>query len=315
MFKIIFNLFLLILPLFAKNIPIEEIYLKGLITNPKQEISGMDWYNDNLFFLPENLGGHLFMISKNEIKKQISLKNKEPILPRKTKLVTPNYSKLVTGFDGLEAIAFTDDEVYITIEAENNGKMESYIVWGTIDSESYDIKIHNDNIKKVETPIQIDNLSYESIIIHKNNALLLYEANGTNLQSDPFQFLISLNDFSLKKINFPNVEYRITDATKINKNKFWVINYYWPGDKKNLNPGLDNLSKSKKADSEETIERLVEFKITNKHIELTNEEPISLTLESGKSRNWEGIVRFEESGFLIVTDKYPRMIFAYVNLN
>ena len=250
MFKKIFNLFLLILPLFGKNIPIEEIYLEGLITNPKQEISGMDWYNDNLFFLPENLGGHLFMISKNEIKKQISLKNKKPILPLKTKLVTPNYSKLVPGFDGLEAIAFTDDEVYITIEAENNGKMESYIVWGTIDSESYDIKIDNDNIKKVETPIQIDNLSYESIIIHKNNALLLYEANGTHLQNNPFQFLISLNDFSSKKISFPNVEYRITDATKIKKNKFWVINYYWPGDKKNLNPSLD---------------KLVEFKITNKH--------------------------------------------------
>jgi len=81
MFKIIFNLFLLILPLFGKKIPIEEIYLEGLITNPKQEISGMDWYNDNLFFLPENLGGHLFMISKNEIKKQISLKNKKPITP------------------------------------------------------------------------------------------------------------------------------------------------------------------------------------------------------------------------------------------
>ena len=314
MFKKIFNLFLLILPLFGKNIPIEEIYLEGLITNPKQEISGMDWYNDNLFFLPENLGGHLFMISKNEIKKQISLKNKKPILPLKTKLSTPNYSKLVTGFDGLEAIAFTDDEVYITIEAENNGKMESYIVWGTIDPESYDIKIHNDNIKKVETPIQIDNLSYESIIIHKNNALLLYEANGTNLQSDPFQFLISLNDFSSKKINFPNVEYRITDATKINKNKFWVINYYWPGDKKNLNPSLDKLTNSKKVNFDQTIERLVEFKIKNNRIEMTNKKPNNLILEDGKSRNWEGIVRFEDSGFLIVTDKYPRMILAYVNL-
>ena len=173
MSKKIFNLFLLFLPLFGKNIPIEEIYLEGLITNPKQEISGMDWYNDNLFFLPENLGGHLFMINKNEIKKQISLKNKKPILPLKTKLVTPNYSKLVPGFDGLEAIAFTDDQVYITIEAENNGKMESYIVWGTIDSESYEIKIENNNIKKVETPIQIDNLSYESIIIHKNNIIIM----------------------------------------------------------------------------------------------------------------------------------------------
>ena len=77
---------------------------------------------------------------------------------------------------------------------------------------------------------------------------------------------------------------------------------------------MDKLSRSKKVNSEQTIERLVEFKITDNFIELTNEDPISLTLESGKSRNWEGIVRFEESGFLIVTDKYPRMIFAYVNL-
>jgi len=42
-------------------------------------------------------------------------------------------------------------------------------------------------------------------------------------------------------------------------------------------------------------------------------DPI-VTLESDKSRNWEGMVRLEESGFLIITDKYPRMIFAYVNL-
>ena len=135
-----------------------------------------------------------------------------------------------------------------------------------------------------------------------------------NLQKNPFQFLISLNDFSLKKINFPNVEYRITDATKINKNKFWVINYYWPGDKKNLNPGLDKLSKTKKVNFDQTIERLVEFKIKNNRIEMTNKKPVNLILEDGKSRNWEGIVRFEESGFLIVTDKYPRMILAYVNL-
>tara|TARA_B100000427_G_scaffold329255_1_gene344730 strand:+ start:605 stop:1549 length:945 start_codon:yes stop_codon:yes gene_type:complete len=313
MFKYFFNLFFFIHLLFAKDVLIEEIYLEGLITNPKQEISGMDWYNNNLFFLPENLEGYLFMITKNQIKKQISLKNKESISPKKTKFYTPNYSKLIPGFDGLEAIAFKDNKVYITIEAENNDRMESYIVWGTIDSESYDIKIDNDNIKKVETPIQIDNLSYESILIHKDNALLLYEANGANLQENPFQFLISLNDFSSKKIKFPTIEYRITDATKIINNKFWAINYYWPGDKKNLNPALDKVSKSKKG-SDKTVERLVEFKITNNHIELTNEEPINLILESDKSRNWEGMVRLEESGFLIITDKYPRMIFAYVNL-
>jgi len=39
-----------------------------------------------------------------------------------------------------------------------------------------------------------------------------------------------------------------------------------------------------------------------------------LILEEGSSRNWEAIVRFGESGFLIATDKYPRMILAYIKL-
>ena len=38
--------------LFSKEVRVKEIPLQGLITNPKQEISGMDWYEDNLFLLP-----------------------------------------------------------------------------------------------------------------------------------------------------------------------------------------------------------------------------------------------------------------------
>ena len=150
--------------------------------------------------------------------------------------------------------------------------------------------------------------------ILKNNLLLLYEANGSNLRKDPYQLLISLNDFSSKKIKGPNIEYRITDATKVEKNKFWAINYYWPGDKKNLRPGLDKLSKNKRVNSEQTIERLIEFKIKRNGISLTNKKPINLILEEGNSRNWEAIVRFGSSGFLIATDKYPRMILAYIKL-
>ena len=299
--------------LFGENNPIQEIELKGIITNPKQEISGMDWYNDNLFLLPENLGGYLFMVKKNEIQKQLSLK-KGSIKPIKTKFNTPDYSKSIPGFDGFEAIAFYENSVYVTIEADENGEMVGYIAWGNIDPNSYEITILEKNIQKINTPIQINNLSYESIIHHGNNLLLLYEANGSNLRKDPYQLLISLNDFSSKKIKGPNIEYRITDATKVKKNKFWAINYYWPGDKKNLKPSLDKLSKNKKTNSDQTIERLVEFKIKRNSISLTRKKPINLILEEGNSRNWEAIVRFGESGFLIATDKYPRMILAYIKL-
>ena len=309
----IFNILFLPIFLFGRNNPIQEIELEGIITNPKQEISGMDWYNDNLFLLPENLGGYLFMVKKNEIQKQLSLK-KGSIKPIKTIFNTPDYSKSIPGFDGFEAIAFYENSIYVTIEADDNGEMVGYIAWGNIDPISYEITILEKNIQKISTPIQIDNLSYESIIRHENNLLLLYEANGSSLRKDPYQLLISLNDFSSKKIKGPNIEYRITDATKVRKNKFWAINYYWPGDKKNLKPSLDKLSKNKKTNSDQTIERLVEFKIKRNSISLTRKKPINLILEEGNSRNWEAIVRFGESGFLIATDKYPRMILAYIKL-
>ena len=307
----IFNILFLPIFLFGGNNPIQEIELEGIITNPMQEISGMDWYNDNLFLLPENLGGYLFMVKKNEIQKQLSLK-KGSIKPIKTMFNSPDYSKSIPGFDGFEAIAFYKNSIYVTIEADENGEMVSYIAWGNIDPISYEITILEKNIKKINTPIQIDNLSYESIIRHENNLLLLYEANGSSLRKDPYQLLISLNDFSSKKIKGPNIEYRITDATKVRKNKFWAINYYWPGDKKNLKPRLDKLSKNKKTNSDQTIERLVEFKIKRNNISLTRKKPINLILEEGNSRNWEAIVRFGKSGFLIATDKYPRMILAYI---
>ena len=212
----IFNILFLPIFLFGGNNPIQEIELEGIITNPKQEISGMDWYNDNLFLLPENLGGYLFMVKKNEIQKQLSLK-KGSIKPIKTMFNTPDYSKSIPGFDGFEAIAFYENSVYVTIEADENGEMVGYIAWGNIDPISYEITILEKNIQKISTPIQIDNLSYESIIRHENNLLLLYEANGSSLRKDPYQLLISLNDFSSKKIKGPNIEYRITDATKVKK--------------------------------------------------------------------------------------------------
>ena len=116
MFKKINNLFLFIVPLIAKNVPIEEIYLEGLITNPKQEISGMDWYNDNLILLPENLNGYVFAIKKSELDSRINGNDTTTIFPEQIKFNTPNYKELVPGFDSFEAIAFRGYEVYLTIE-------------------------------------------------------------------------------------------------------------------------------------------------------------------------------------------------------
>ena len=311
--KFFFTFFFSLLVLFGRERFIQEIKLEGLITNPKEEISGMDWYGEKLFLLPENLGGYLFMLSKNKIREHIIL-GRGSLKPKKTIFNTPDYSNFILGFDGFEALTFDGNDVYILIEAEQNGMMVGYLAWGSINPNSYEINIGEKNIQKVDTPIQIDNLSFESIISHNKRLLILYEANGSNLTEDTYQLSMSVNDLSLARIKSPNIEYRITDATKVKNNKFWVINYYWPGDEKDLKPGLDRLRKDKDNDTNQTIERLVEFKIKRNELKLTKNKPVDLILEEGSSRNWEAIVRFDDSGFLIATDKYPRMILAYIKL-
>ena len=41
----------------------------------------------------------------------------------------------------------------------------------------------------------------------------------------------------------------------------------------------------------------------------------STVLDSDNSRNWESIARLDDKGFLIATDKYPKMILGFVPFN
>ena len=303
--------------LLGKETNVQEIKLSGLITDGNQEISGMDWYQDRLFLLPENLGGFLFAIPKIEILNSIKSNEKMSITPKQTRFITPDYKNLINGFDGFEAIAFNGNKVFISIEAEHNEKMNSYIVWGEIDPSTLEIKIEQNHLKWVDTPIQIDNFSFESLLVYGDDILMIYEANGSNIQQDVQQVVFSPSSGKISFMDFTNIEYRITDATKINKNsKFWSINYFWPGDKKKLAPGqdkiLNNVKQGRSHSKSNQVERLIEFEIKSSGISISDTEPIQLVLEPDMSRNWEALARLDNIGLLIATDKYPRMILGYV---
>ena len=303
--------------IFGKEAKVQEIKLLGLITDRKQEISGMDWYQDRLFLLPENMGGFLFSISKAEILDAIVGSKGVAITPKKTRFKTPDYSSLIKGFDGFEAIAFDGDKIYISIEAEHNGKMIAYLVWGKIDSKSLEVNINEKSLQPISTPIQLDNISFESLLINDKDIIMIYEANGLNLRKNAKQTVFSHKRKNTSQIDFPNIEYRITDVTRIDNNgRFWAINYFWPGDKKLLIPGKDNvLNKIKQGSSHsrsDQIERLVEFQLNKDEISISDTKPIQLFLESSASRNWEAVARLDDRGLLIATDKHPKMILGYV---
>ena len=64
----------------------------------------------------------------------------------------------------------------------------------------------------------------------------------------------------------------------------------------------------------ETVERLVKMTYSASGITLADAPPIMLTLIPDTSRNWEGLVLLDGRGFLLVTDKFPETILAFVTM-
>jgi len=276
-----------------------EVPLDGLITDRKQEISGMTTYKDNLILLPENRNGYYFYIPFDEIMN--TLRTGDKILPVQKTFTTRKLKERYPGLDGFEAIAFNGDDVYIMVEVRIDGKMAGLLLWGTIIPSTMEIDIPEENIMLIKPPAQIDNFSFESLTITDGQLIMIYETNGSKTIDKPFQYVVNLDDMSINKTPFPNIDFRLTDATSVVDNKFWMINYYWTGDKETL--GVPN---------DVGIERLVEFKLGYNGIERSSSEYITLD-NLDDPHNWEGLVRFGR-GFLICTDKWPRMVLGYIHL-
>ena len=276
-----------------------EVPLDGLITDRKQEISGMTTYKDNLILLPENRNGYYFYIPFDEIMN--TLRTGDKILPIQKTFTTRKLKERYSGLDGFEAIAFNGNDVYIMVEVRIDGKMAGLLLWGTIIPSTMEIDIPEENIMLIKPPAQIDNFSFESLTITDGQLIIIYETNGSKTIDRPFQYVVNLDDMSINKTPFPNIDFRLTDATSVIDNRFWMINYYWIGDKETL--GVPN---------DVGIERLVEFKLGYNGIERSSSEYITLD-NLDDPHNWEGLVRFGR-GFLICTDKWPRMVLGYIHL-
>jgi len=284
----------------------------GPMKNSDEEVSGMDWYNDNLILLPENLNGYVFAIKKAELDSRINGNDTTTIFPEQIKLNTPNYKELVPGFDSFEAIAFRGYEVYLTIEIKFADSMSCLLARGHIDEKTLEITVPEQNLTVIDVPTYVDNMSYESLVIDKDRIIALFEANGDSLIKSPYALSINSSGNDVIKYPLSSINYRIADATRVDKNnRFWVINYFFPGDRKVLKPSNDILaSKYGNGPSHSRsnrVERLIEYEIKNGKVSLTKSAPIEIELEGEKtSRKWEALARYGDEGFLIATDKYPK---------
>ena len=296
-----------------------EIPLKGEANQQSLEMSGLAWYNDYLILMPQYVDKNkpgFYALSKSDINRWLDGNRSGALTPNKINLVTPKYDEIINGHQGFEALTFVGNKTYLIIESKDNGIMKSFLVKGDMDIRNNSLVIDSNKLVEIPLPQNIKNMGFESILKYKYRLMVLYEANGVNVNLESSALFYSSSLKSKGSIPLPNLEYRLTDVTEVDgKGHFWALNFFWPGERERLKPGddfiLKNITQGKTHKQFEHVERLIEYKIRSDKVVRTSTPPIQLVLNKN-SRNWEGLVRLDKKGFLIIVDEHPRTILAFV---
>jgi hypothetical protein len=303
------------------------IELSGPITNPEAEISGLAWAGDSLVLLPQfpdfdlsSLGSTVvFTLSKEAILKYLKEPEIGPLTPEVMSFEMNGIADAIIGYEGFEGIVFHGETFFVTFEATGNYGTNGYIASGQIDWVNNRLILNPNNHHFIEAQTGIRNLSDESITIYQDQVYTIYEANGVNFNWNPIahRFDVALNPIS--SLPFPAIEYRITDVTTVDsQGRFWALNisniansYFLP----DVDPLVEKYGQGPSHAKFDLVERLIQLQITETGIELVDTPPLQLNLQSGYfMRNWEGLAQLDELGFLLVTDKFPATLLAFISL-
>ena len=303
--------------------PIQRLAIQGPLSRSGAEISGLAWHGDQLVILPQNphrLAGEgervLFLLSKKEILDVLDGRSKGPLKPRALPLVAPHLDEHVPSFQGFEALTFHDDRVFFTIESAAPAG-QGYLLSGRAADDLSQVRLYPERAVRIPSQAHLANISYEALLFVRDTLVALYELNGAKVNSPPFAYLFDTQLRSLGRHPFPFIEYRITDATDPDRaGRFWVMNYFFPGERQKVKPAVDSLTLTFKSGATHrrysVVERLVELQYRPEGIVRTETPPLLLELREGQARNWEGLVRLDNRGFLIATDEYPETILAFL---
>ncbi|MBN1658522.1 MAG: hypothetical protein JXA93_08985 [Anaerolineae bacterium] len=303
--------------------PITAIPLAGPAAGAEAEFSGLAWYGDTLVLLPQyparfegGADGALLGLERADILAYLDGDRDAALEPSPIPFAAPGLDRSIEGFEGYEAVVFYGDQVFLTIEASGAGGMQSYVVAGMVAPGLTGIEVEVSTLTEIPQPAESPNKSDEGLLIAGDEVVALYEANGVVANQAPVAHCFTLDLAPAGTLPFPAVEYRVTDATALDgAGRFWVINYFFPGEPE-LKPAVDPIARKygrgPTHGQYEYVERLIELQLDGDGIHLVDRPPIQLALVEEDARNWEGIARLDGRGFMLVTDKFPETILAFV---
>ncbi|HSM06260.1 MAG TPA: hypothetical protein VK858_16690, partial [Longimicrobiales bacterium] len=303
--------------------------LPDWLTPPTSMISGLAWHGDDLFLLPQQRRvagepsvhrGKLYSIPRAALEAELARPTGSPLPVEVWRLDAPGIDDL-TGFEGLEAIAFAGNDVFLTVEADVPGRPGAWILRGRLDPEGKVVRMEAPDAY-VPGQSGIENLTQEALLVHEGEVVTIHEANGAGVNPDAVAHAFPLRGragepWTAREMPMTAVEYRVTDATEPDADaRFWITNFHFEEDRVLWAPdrALGGPPAGSGGGGVDWIERVVELRITPDGIVRTGRAPIYL--EPGEvSRNWEGIARLGTRGLLIVTDKFPSTGLAFVPLD
>jgi len=306
---------------------VTEIPLAEPLVQPSAQISGLAWYGEHLILLPQypdfslkEGDGAVYALPRADLLAYLDGSVAGPLRPIPVPFVAPGLEDQVDGYEGYEAIAFFGEQAFLTIEANTAGGMRAYLVSGQMEPDLGTLTLDTATLTEIPPQSASANKSDEALLVVGDRVVTLYEANGAAINPAPVAHLFDFGLAPAGTIPFPPIEYRITDATALDgEGRFWATNYFFPGDL-DLRPESDPLAERYGWGSSHipdgAVERLVEFQLTHAGIALVDRPPIQLELPADLlgaiGRNWEGLVRLDQRGFLLVTDTFPGTILAFV---
>ena len=303
---------------------VREIRLPAPYDDARMEYSGLAWFGDTLVLLPqypERLGqnGSAFLVTikKDAILAYLGAENDEPIEISLMAFDDGGLSDTLVGFEGFEALAFSGNEVFVTMETSGGSPMMGYLAVGRVTEDGGSVSLDAGKIVRLEPQTDFRNASDESLLIAEGRIFTFFEDNGGALNPHSFAHVFDMKLNPLPDCDFPNIEFRITDATELQPDgSFWVMNYFYPPDlhlKAGIDPIVGSYGEGRTHKRSDRVERILRLRIENGQIFLAEEAPLYLSLTAeGSSRNWEGLVRLDDLGFLAVTDSFPRSMLGFI---
>lgn len=284
------------------GVPVRLLPLEGPLSQPEAEISGMSWFADTLVLLPqypERFGHALFAIDKSEIQSRLDAPAPPPPLrPRPIPFQAAGLDQL-PGYEGLESIAFAGTRAWLTVETSPGG-MRAFILAGEMIDGA--LRVETQGRRPIEPPVDLENMSHEALVVTGGRVLTFFEANGPGVNPNPVASVFDLDLTPRGTVPFPALDFRVADATTADADgRFWISNLFYVGDT------------HLRGASPRSVEQLVELRWTGERVERTGTPPIVLRrVDDRITRNWEGLVRLDDRGFLMATDTYPQTLLGFV---